>query len=148
MFKRRKARSYPGPLADADALEFVQAVGLAQSVQVWGAIECVQWDGRLAGHTRDDCKLGVAPTTTHLVLLAQQGQPTPIPIAELAVSLAPFGTQAFVYVRDGDGHPVTLSMTKWQGQTLVELLVSLGASQVSAPRGTSVAKLGSEAWSH
>lgn len=146
MFKRRKARSYPGPLADSDALDFVQAVGLDESVQVWGAIECVQWDGRLAGHARDDCKLGLAPTTTHLVLLAQRGEPTPIPIAELDVGVTPFGTQAFVFVRDGGGHPVTLSMTKAHGETLVELLVSLGASQVPAPRGKSVAKLGSAAW--
>lgn len=146
MLKRRKARSYPGPLAESDALDFARSIGLDDSVEVWGAIECVQWDGRLAGHSRDDCKLGLAPTTSHLVLLAQEGEPTAIPMAGLEVGLARFVTQAFVLVRDSGGDPVTLSMAKGHGETLVELLVSLGASQISSPPGKSVAKSGSAAW--
>lgn len=146
MFKRRNARPYPGPLADSDATEFARVVGLDESVQVWLAVECVQWDGRLAGHDRDDCKLGVAPTTTHLVLMAPQGQSTPILITELEVGATPFGTQAFVLIRDHDGKAVTLSMAKGHGLPLVELLVSLGASRVPPPRGKLVARLGSAAW--
>lgn len=146
MFKRGKARPYPGPLTDADANEFARAAGLDESVQVWLTVECVQWDGRLAGHARDDCKLGVTPTTTHLVLSPRQGQPTSIPIAGLQVGVTRFGTQAFVLLRDLDGLAVTLSMANGHGQPLVELLVSLGASRVAPPRGRSVAKLGSAAW--
>ena len=146
MFKRRGDRPYPGPLADSDAAEFAREVGLDESVQVWLAVECVQWDGRLAGYARDDCKLDVAPTTTHLVLTPRNGQPTPIPIPGLEVGATRFGTQAFVLIRDHDGKALSLSMANGHGQSLVKLLVSLGASLVTAPRGKSVAKQGSAAW--
>ena len=148
MFNRRKARPYPGLLADPDAIEFTRTVGLDESVQVWRAVECIQWDGRLAGHPRDDCKLSVAPTTTHLVLTPRHGRHTPLPISELEVGATRFGTQAFVLIRDSDGKSLTLSMANRLAQSLVELLISLGASQVSSPKGRSVAKLGSAAWSH
>ncbi|MFT7600552.1 MAG: hypothetical protein ACI8TP_003495 [Acidimicrobiales bacterium] len=147
MFKRRQTRPYPGPLSDADATEFARAVGLDESVQVWLAVECIQWDGRLAGHARDDCKLGVTPTTTHLILRPPQGHPSPVPIAELQVGATRLGTQTFVLVRDRGGKAVTLSMTNRLGEPLVELLVSLGASRVPSPRGKSAARLGSPAWS-
>lgn len=147
MFNRRRARSYPGPRADSDAIEFARTVGLDESVQVWRTVEGIQWDGRLAGHARDDCKLDIAPTSTHLVLTPSQGQPTPILISELEVGSTRFGTQAFVLVRDQDGKSLTLSMANRLAQPLVELLISLGASQVSSPKGQAVAKLGSAAWS-
>lgn len=144
--KRRRTRTYPGPLSDAEATEFAVTVGLDESVEVWPATECIQWDGRLAGHARDDCKLAVTPTTTHLVLTLPDDQPSPVSLAGLQVGSARFGTQIFVLLCDGDEKAVTLSTSNGRGKKLVELLVSLGATKMPAPQARSIARMGSAAW--